>query len=226
MIIESSLYRLMTWLSPSYPIGGYSYSHGLEYAVEAGIVLDAPMLARWIEAILCWGTGKSDAAFFAAAYRAAVAGDHEKLERTATLAAAWRASSELALESAAQGAAFLSTTLKAWSHPKLSAFAAGRGGTTLPIAVAVACASHGVPLELAMPAYLHGFAANLVAAGVKLIPLGQTDGQRVMAIIETSVAEAAESALESDLDTIGTAIPIVDLCSMQHETQYTKLFRS
>src|SRR5215469_13433993 len=90
MKIEQALYRLMTWFSPSYPIGSYSYSHGLEYAVETGLVRDVVTLEGWIKAILMWGAGRGDGALFAAAYRAAAAGDDEKLDAIAALAAAWR----------------------------------------------------------------------------------------------------------------------------------------
>ncbi len=226
MTIDAALYRLMTWLSPAYPVGAFSYSHGLEYAVEAGLVRDAATLGDWVETVLEAGTGRSDAALFAEAYRAAAARDAARLDRVTALASAWRSASEMALESAAQGAAFLAATSAAWPHEALAAFRARHESAALPVAVAVACAAHGVALDLALPAYLQAFAANLVSAGVRLIPLGQSDGQRVIAGLERSVAAAAEAAEATPLDAIGTAAPLIDWCSMRHETQYTRLFRS
>ncbi len=165
MKTDAALYRLMTWLSPAYPIGGFSYSHGVEYAVEAGLVRDAAALEGWVGAVLRWGSGRSGAALFIAAHRAASAGDAERLDDIIALGSAWRGTGETALESEAQGAAFLATTLGAWPHPALTALAGRHKKLPLEIAVALACAHHHVPLALGLPAYLQVFAANLVSAG-------------------------------------------------------------
>jgi urease accessory protein len=226
MSIDAALYRLMTWLSPAYPIGAFSYSHGIEYAVEAGLVRNAASLGDFVATVLEAGTGHSDAALFTETYRALASGDAARLDAVTTLASAWRGTREMALESEAQGAAFLAATYAAWPHEALTAFRAGHQGASLPVAVAVACAVHGVALDLALHAYLQALAANLVSAGVRLIPLGQSDGQRVIAGLERSVAVAAEFAQATPLDAIGTAAPLIDWCSMRHETQYTRLFRS
>ncbi len=223
---DAALYRLLTWLSPGYPLGAFSYSHGLEYAVEAGLVGDAATLERFVATILVAGAGRSDAALFAAAWREAASGDAARLDDIATLAAAWRGTAETALESAAQGAAFLATTRAAWPHPLLDAVARRHKSMALPVAVAVAAASHGIPVEAALLAYLHGFAANLVSAGMRLIPLGQSDGQRVIAALEDRVAAGCRDGMATPLDMVGTAAPLVEWCSMRHETQYTRLFRS
>lgn len=226
MSIEAALYRLMTWLSPAYPVGAFSYSHGLEYAVEAELVRDAATLGEWVGTVLEAGTGRSDAALFTATYRALASRDDARLDAVAALASAWRGTREMALESEAQGAAFLTATSAAWPHEQLAAFLARHNGAALPVAVAVACAAHEVALDLALHAYLQALAVNLVSAGVRLIPLGQSDGQRVIAGLECSVAAAAEAAQETPLDAVGTAAPLIDWCSMRHETQYTRLFRS
>src|SRR5579863_2023535 len=178
---EAALYRLMTWLSPGYPVGAFSYSHGLEYAIEAALVRDRATLTDWIGIVLAQGAGRSDGALFAAAWRTATADDAEALDEIIELAAAWRGSAETALESSAQGAAFLATTRMAWPHPLLDRVALRHRGTlAFPVAVAMAAAAHGVPLESALAAYLHGFAGNLVSAGIRAIPLGQSDGQRAI----------------------------------------------
>jgi urease accessory protein len=225
---EAMLYRLMTWLSPAYPVGAYSYSHGLEFAVEQGLLPDAKSLTGWISSILRRGAGQVDGALLASAWRAADAGDEAALQAIAERAAAWRGSAELVLEADAQGAAFLSATRAAWPHVMLDRLALlqARHAIPLPVAIAVAAACHAVPLAPTLSAYLHSFAANLVSAGMRLIPLGQSAGQAVIAALEPVVADAARAALEAELDEVGTAVPVVDWCSMQHETQYTRLFRS
>jgi len=227
MTTEAALYRLMTWLSPSYPLGAFSYSHGLEYAIEAGLMRDGDGLAEWIATVLEAGAGLSDGALLAAAWSAATARDEAALDEVATLAKAWRGTAETALESAAQGAAFLATTRAAWPHPLLDALALRhRGALALAVAVGVAGAAHEVPLPALLTAYLHAFAANLVSAGVRLVPLGQSEGQRVIAALEPVIATVAQHVQATPIDEIGTAAPLVDWCSMQHETQYTRLFRS
>lgn len=221
-----ALYRLMAWLSPAYPTGAFSYSHGLEYAVEAGLVHDASDLQAWVAAVIETGAGWVDALLLAAAWRAAVAGDHARLAEIAALAAAWRGTAEMALESEAQGRAFLATTRAAWPHPLLDILAATGEAVALPVALGVATGAAAIPLTLALPAYLQALAGNLVSAGLRLIPLGQTDGQRVIAALAPIVAAAAHRALAGDLDEAGSAAPLIDWCSMRHETQYTRLFRS
>jgi len=224
---EAALYRLMTWLSPAYPTGAFSYSHGLEYAVETGGVTTADALIDWVATVIDVGAGRIDAALFAAAWRAAEQGNDAALDEVTALAGAWRASAETALESAAQGAAFLSVTARAWPHPALERHAARHDGqVSLSVAVGSACAWHGISLTAALAAYLHAFAANLVSAGVRLIPLGQTDGQRAIAALEPAIMRATEAGLATGLDTLGTAAPLLEWCSMKHETQYTRLFRS
>ena len=222
---SAALYRLMAWLSPAYPTGGFSYSHGLEFAVEAGLVSGPPSLVDWVGHIVKDGAGRVDAMLFRAAYEAA--DDPAALDDLADLAAAFRGTAETALESGQQGAAFLATTRLAWPASRLEAFALRRGQApvALPIAVALACAGR-VPLEPALLAYLQAFAANLVSAGVRLIPIGQSDGQRALAALEPAVAAAAAAALATPLGEIGASAAMVDWCSIRHETQYTRLFRS
>ncbi len=222
---SAALYRLMAWLSPAYPTGGFSYSHGLEYAVEDGLVSDRASLVAWVGHVVTAGAGRVDAMLFRAAYGAA--DDAAALDNLADLAAAFRGTAETALESGQQGAAFLATTRLAWPEARLDAFALRRGqvAIALPIAVALACAGR-VPLEPALLAYLEAFAANLVSAGVRLIPIGHSDGQRALAALEPAVAAAAAAALTTPLEEIGSSAAMVDWCSIRHETQYTRLFRS
>ncbi len=214
----------MAWLSPSYPIGAFSYSSGIEWAVEAGDVRDAASLQNWLTVMLDEGNGFCDAVFFVHAHRAAT---HEPaaLGAIAELAAAFASSKERYLETTAQGRAFLDTTRAAWPCPALEELTVA-SEVALPVAVAVACAGHVVPVEPALAAYLHAQAATLISAGVRLIPLGQTGGQRVLAALEPVVAATATRALATPLDEIGSAAFRADIASMRHETQYTRLFRS
>jgi urease accessory protein len=222
------LYRLLAWLSPAYPIGGFSYSHGIETAVEQGFVINRASLVAWIQTVLLGGTGRTDGALFAAAWRAAEARDWPAFDSIAERASAWRGTSEMALESRQQGGSFLSITRTAWPQADLDTAHERLGGeVALPVAVALATAAHGIALETALEGYLHAFTANLISAAVRTVPLGQSDGQVALASLEPSVRKAVEAAIAvSDLDEVGTATPLLDWCSMRHETQYTRLFRS
>jgi urease accessory protein len=224
---DRALYRLMAWLSPSYPVGAFSYSHGLEWLVETGGVRDAKSLAAWIGDILAFGAGRNDAIFFAHAYRAAAAQQSDLLSDIAELAGAYVTSAERHLETTAQGRAFCETTRKTWQSLTLDSFAAREDMIiAYPVAVAVAAADHGIELQSALAAYLHALAANLVSAGVRLVPLGHTDGQITLTRLEVPVAQAVTTGLESALDELGGAAVMADIAAMKHETQYTRLFRS
>jgi len=226
--MSDPLYRLLAWLSPAYPIGAFSYSHGVETAVEEGLVRDRDTLVAWLDSVLRLGTGAVDGALFAAAWRAAAAADWPAFDAIAERAAAWRGTSEMALESRQQGGSFLSITRTAWPHPALDAAHERLGGElSLAVAVALAAATHGIALETALEGYLHAFAANLISAAVRAVPLGQSDGQRALAALEPAVRATRDAALAvGTLDEVGTATPLLDWCSLRHETQYTRLFRS
>lgn len=223
----ASLYKLMAWLSPAYPVGAFSYSTGLEWAVEAGDVICPHTLSRWLTAFLTDGSGFCEAALFAQAYRACETGNDKSLFAIAELAAALVPSRERFLETTAQGNAFLEVTHAAWPCPALNRLdMLRRGALAYPVAVGVAAAGHAIPLEASLSAYLQSVVANWVSAGVRLIPLGQTDGQRVTAVLEPVVAATAARALATPLEEIGGASFRADITAMRHETQYTRLFRS
>jgi urease accessory protein len=217
----------MAWLSPAYPVGAFSYSGGIEWAVETGDIKDAETLKRWLSVMIAEGGGFSDAVFFVYAHRAACEDDAVKLREVAELAAAFAPSKERHLETTAQGRAFIEATGAAWDCPALERLAAAWDGpVAYPVAVAVTAAGHGIAAEPALGAYLHAVAANLISAGVRLIPLGQTDGQRLLAAFEPIVAATSARALAIPLDQVGGAAFRADLAGMHHETQYTRLFRS
>jgi len=221
----TALYRLTTWLSPAYPVGAFSYSHGIEYAVEAGLITDRASLVDWIAFALEKGAGAIDGPLLVQAMRGA--DDLEALDRIADLAAALKGTAELALESHQQGDAFATITTKAWGVERLAALAMRRAGRPLAYAVAFGVAAAcQLDERNAAALYLQAFAANLISAGVRLVPLGQTDGQLATAALLPVVLRAAERALATPLEEIGAAALGIDWCSMRHETQYTRLFRS
>ena len=223
----AALYRLMAWLSPAYPVGAFSYSSGIEWAVEAGDIKDAETLRQWLAAMLGEGSGFCDGVFFVQAHRAIVADDAVALRAVAELAAAFVPSKERLLETTTQGRAFLDATRAAWPCDAIARLeAAWPGAVALPVAVGVVCAGHGVGCDAALHAFLHALTANWISAGIRLVPLGQTDGQRVLAALEPVVATTAARAFKTPLEEVGSAALRADLASMRHETQYTRLFRS
>jgi urease accessory protein len=195
-----SFLRLQSWLSPTFPNGAYSYSHGLEWAAEAGYIHDRPSLVDWLEADLCYGSGRNEAVFFSEAYRCAVDDDRVKLLRVAEVAAASRGTSEFALESSQQASACLNTLRQVWPDCILDFLFEIQFQPVLAVVLGARSARERIPARVALPAFLHSYVANLVIAGVRLIPLGQTD--------------------------LGSAGFMVELASIAHETQYTRLFRS
>jgi urease accessory protein len=224
------LYRMLTWLSPGFPIGAFSYSHGLEAAVDCGTICDRDSLQYWITTIVRSGNGRIDADILRDAYRAAASGDMAKLTEANQRGIAFRATAETRLETTAQGEAFLATCCPAWPEPFLAGWAAEIAITGAAVcyaaAIGAAMARAGIPLDSALTGYLHAMAANLVSAGLRLGIVGQTDGQRILAVLEPAIAVAVSNTLGRGTDGFGSATFALELASMVHETQYTRLFRS
>jgi urease accessory protein len=218
--------RLQSWLSPTFPNGAYSYSHGLEWAAEAGHIRDRSSLVDWLEADLCYGSGRNEAVFFSEAYRCAVVGDRTKLAWVAELAAASRGTAEFALESSQQATACLTTLGRVWPDRILDFFSEMQIRPVLAVILGARSAKERIPARVALPAFLHSYVAHLVTAGVRLIPLGQTDGQLALAELEHAVLSASAQGNDATLDDLGSAGFMVELASIAHETQYTRLFRS
>ncbi len=223
----AALYRLMTWLSPSFPVGAFSYSSGIEWAVEAGDIGNAADLRGWLASMLADGPGFCDGVFLAHAHRAASSDDDAGLRGVAELAAALVPSRERHLETSAQGRAFVEIARAAWNCASLDRLASSCGDAIVyPIAVGLVSAAHAIPLASTVHAFLHAVTSNWISAGARLVPLGQTDSQRVLAQLEPVVGATARRALTASLDDLGSATFRADLASMRHETQYTRLFRS
>jgi urease accessory protein len=226
----AALYRMFAWLSPSFPIGAFGYSHGLEAAVQSGVVRDRDTLQGWVGAVLACGAGRMDADTLCDAHRAASAQNFEALAAANRRGLAFRATSEMALETTAQGEAFLATCRAAWPEPFLDGWSElleqDNEVPCFAAAVGAATARAGAPLEMALTGYLYAMGANLVSAGLRLGILGQTDGQRIIAVLEPVIDKAVARGMTRDPTCFGAVTIAVDLDSMAHETQYTRLFRS
>jgi urease accessory protein len=230
LVSQLALLRQQSWLSPAFPTGSYSYSHAIEWAVEAGDIHDRKSLVDWLEADLLYGSGRNEAIFFMEAWRCATADNSEKLLKVAELAAAFRSTSEFALETSQQATACLATLRRVWPDPFLESLpelpSQFRIAPVLSVVLGVRAAREKIPASFALPAFLQSYLANLVTAGVRLVPLGQTDGQLAIAKLEEAVLVASAQAGESTIQDLGSAAFMVDLASALHETQYTRLFRS
>lgn len=214
------LLRLMAWLSPAFPVGGFAYSGGLERVVQDRLVADAAGLREWLTALLYRGTAWNDAALMAEAHRAVA--DGERLSAVAELAEALAGSRERHQETMLLGEAFLSAAA-AWPHPVLSLLPAK---VAYPVAVGAVAAAHGIDAGKAIAAFLHAIVSQLVSSGIRLGVAGQTDGVAILAGVETDIAEIAGKASRSSLDDLGSATVQADIESLRHETQPSRLFRS
>jgi urease accessory protein len=183
-------------------------------------VANPPSLERWIEGVLRHGSGRSDLILLCAMYRAVSSQDWPRAREVSALAIALQPTEERRLESVGQGTAFLRAVGAAWPHPVLQSFADEIAHSG---AAGLAAAAHGLPLEAVAVAYLHAFAANLISAGVRLVPLGQTEGLRALARLEPAIVEVSLAAPDCGLEDLGSAGLLADIASMRHETQYSRL---
>jgi urease accessory protein len=218
---------LFVWLSPSFPVGAFAYSQGLEMAVERGLVNSRATLQAWMAALIAHGSLRNDLIFLADAHRAVVARDREALGSASALACALQPSAERYLEATQQGGSFLTAIAGAWSN---GAFAETRawldGAVSYPVAVGLAAAGHDVSLAPALDAFAFAWAGTLTSAAIRLSVVGQTDAQGVVAALAGALSAAALTAQTQTLDDIGGAAFSADLASLEHETQYSRLFRS
>lgn len=220
-----ALWRLLLWASPAFPVGSFAHSHGLEWAIETGDVRDSATLRDWVEDALVFGAGRTDAILLAHAHRAAAARDTARLADLAAVAAALAPAHERRLETLGQGRAF-AAALAPWPEVASALDSLDRDALAYPVAFGAACGAAGVALPEALLAYLQAFAGMLVWAAVRAVPLGQSDGLRVLAAIAPLAAQVADEAQSAPLDAVGGAAWRLDIAAMRHETQYTRLFRS
>lgn len=211
MTISKAL-TLAQWLSPSYPLGSFAYSHGLETAIAEGWVADAETLQEWLSEVLTSGSGRCDAILLHAAYRSH---DPSSIDATGRVFAA---SAERLRESLHQGAAFTRTTAAIWGDdlPEL----------LFPVALGFAAARHNIPVTLVASMYLHTFASNIIMACVRLVPLGQTKGQGVLKSLTPLCEKIALDTATATLDDLFSNTFMSDIAAMRHETVQPRIFQS
>lgn len=209
----AGLLALVQWLSPAFPTGAYAYSHGLEFEIAAGRVASAADLSAWLAQVLTYGAGLQDAVLLSNALSSDA--DHDALS---LLARALAPSAERLQETMEQGTAFARTTSALTRCDLVS--------RPMPVAVGQAAQRLGLPKEQVVALYLHAFAANLVSAAVRFVPLGQTEGQAVLAGLHLLIRSLADQAVNATLDDITTSTLRADLAAMGHETMTTRIFRT
>jgi len=210
---DAAILTLTQWLSPAFPVGGFAYAHGLEWAISAGDIRDAAMLERWLADVLAHGAGWADAVLLCLALR-----DDADLGALADMAAALAPARERLEETLAQGRAFLAAT-NALTGNDLPDMA-------YPVAVGAAARRLGLAPERVAALYLHSFASNLVQAAVRFVPLGQTDGQRVLAALHAPILRIAAAAAGAAPEDIGGTALRSDMAAMRHETMDVRIFRT
>ncbi len=209
---SAAILTLMQWLSPGFPLGSFSYSHGLEQAVADGRIRTAADLQAWLTTILADGSGRNDAILMTEAYRC------DDPTAVDALARALVTGQERLLETTAQGAAFCDTVNAVWEMtlPPL----------VLPVAVGAAARQQDLPLDLTLQTYLHAFAASLVSAAQRCMPLGQTAAQTVLARMAPLCQSLSRTAAASSVDDLGGCAFLADIAAMRHETLQPRIFRS
>ena len=214
MSTDHSHHKVMAWLSPAYPIGSYSFSHGLEEAISTKIVVDKESLFDWLFQILHFGTGRNDAIFLSSAYKST----KENLVHLADIAQSFSGTKERYLETLQQGAAFAKVTSAVYQHTIPS--------VPLPVAVGYAAKTNKIKLSTILPLYLHAFSANLISAAIRFLPLGQTEGQQILYQLFNELEKVAEETRTLGIEDLGNSCFLNDIGSMKHENMNTRIFRS
>jgi urease accessory protein len=220
------LLPLFAWLSPSFPVGAFAYSHGLETAVADGDVHDKVTLLSWVAELMRHGSIRTDLILASCAARSLGSAGKDRFEEVAALALALSPSKERRLETAQQGRSFIETLRAAWPNPALDDILDATGEIAYPVAFGAAVGAHRLPLRPSLAAFALQFSANLVSAVVRLGAVGQTDGQSVIAFLVKAAKQGAAMAARASLDDLGAAAFRSDMASLRHETQYSRLFRS
>lgn len=219
--------ELQLWLSPSFPVGSFAYSHGLEWACGDGLVRDLDTARQWLVDLLTHGSPRNDAVLLAEAWRSAVSDDDARVAEVNALALALASGRERYLETSAQGNAFMKTIASAWSGPQASgATSKMEGDIAYPVAVGTVAGQAGMPLQATLQAYITANLSSLVSALVRLAAIGQTDGQRLLAALAPAIVELAQKAAGSTLEDVGGAAFVSDIAAIAHETMETRMFRT
>lgn len=210
---HASLLMLLNWMSPTFPIGSFAYSHGLEQAIVDGRVSNAAEVEDWIADLLQRGSGWTDAILFAQCWSTP---DDELNE----LALALAGSAERYMETTHLGRNFNNAACVWTGIEKSEAVMA------YPVAAGRACKVMGIDQRQALVAYLQGFCSALVSVGVRLVPLGQTNGLIVLRNLAPLLSATAEKAVAASLNDIGTSCIAAEIAAMQHETLQPRIFRT
>ena len=209
---DSKLITVMQWLSPAFPIGGFAYSHGLEWAIDKGYVSNREELKKWISDLLEYGSLKNDAILIKLVLQGS---DPKEINE---LAMALCPASERLSETQLQGGAFCKIMREVWSLEI--------DELTLPIALALAAKNENIDQNLVLPAYLHSFCSNLISVAMRLIPIGQTDGQKTLRELSPLISDSVRAVAKSDKDDLGSACFLSDVSAMQHEYLQPRVFKT
>jgi urease accessory protein len=210
---DASFLMLLNWMSPTFPIGSFAYSHGLEQAIVDGRITTREQVEHWIAALLGHGSGWNDAVLFAQCWSTPV-------DELNDLALALAGSAERYTETTHLGRNF-NVAVSVWTEGESTEVQ-----TAYPVAAGQACKQMGINLRRALMAYLQGFCSALVSVAVRLLPLGQTNGLIVLRNLAPLLLATAERALASRLQDIGTSCIAADIATMQHETLQPRIFRT
>ncbi|MEL6685227.1 MAG: urease accessory UreF family protein [Pseudomonadota bacterium] len=214
MSTDRDILTLAQWLSPAYPVGAFAYSHGLETAIQSGAIKTGEDLEEWLTDIICHGSGRNDCILLRVAYDA----DQVGLDRVNDTALAFAASAERQLEQTLQGAAYCKTTAAIWGGNDAS--------YVYPVAVGAAAAKLQIEVSLTAAIYLHAVISNLISAAMRLMALGQTEGQKMLAALTPLCDETAKATAGMALDDLQSTAFLVDIAAMHHETQQPRIFRT
>ena len=209
---DSKLITVMQWLSPAFPIGGFAYSHGLEWAINKGYVSNREELQKWVSDLLEYGSLKNDAILIKLVLQGS---DPKEINE---LAMALCPASERLSETQLQGGAFCKIMREVWSLEI--------DELTLPIALALAAKNESIDQNLVVPAYLHSFCSNLISVAMRLIPIGQTDGQKTLRELSPLISDSVRAVAKSDKDDLGSACFLSDVSAMQHEYLQPRVFKT
>lgn len=215
MTTDHDILTLAQWFSPAFPVGAFAYSHGLETAIHAGTITNAQSLQDWLSDVLSFGSGRNDCILLRVAYASE---SKQMLIATNDAAHAVSASAERLLETQLQGAAFNTTTTAIWGGEQIA--------LCYPVAVGAAAAQNRINVDLTCALYLQAFASNLVSAAVRAVPLGQTDGQSILAALTPICEEIAKETRNATLDDLHSSALLSDIAAMKHETLQPRIFRS
>ncbi len=215
MPIDAKFLTLTQWLSPSFPVGAFAYSHGLEQAIRSHWIENGEDLREWLDTLIRHGSGRSDAIWIRLAWACKDMSDVQELNAQCR---AFAPALERQREAERQGAAFSNVASHVWGLklPMLQ----------LPINLGFAARQEGLDIEAVIALYLQSFLSNLTAAAQRLMPMGQTEGQSILAQLNAACIEVAADSRDMGIEDISSTAFLSDIAAMQHETLQPRIFQS